>query len=97
MRGEREEMRKWSGRGTLQFVCVCVRAKGFGRGLIKSITGELFLIRKFTSDAVVELERFYSQKIADFKSILINYVQLQMHINKKVKVRDNDTLYSILR
>ena len=42
------------------------------------------LIRKFTNEAVIELERFYSQKVSDFRSILINFVQLQMHINKKV-------------
>ena len=40
--------------------------------------------RKFTNEAVIELERFYSQKVSDFRSILINFVQLQMHINKKV-------------
>ena len=40
--------------------------------------------RKFTNEAVVELERFYAQKVSDFRSILINFVQLQMHINNKV-------------
>jgi len=40
--------------------------------------------RKFTKEGIRELERFNSQKNADFRSILINYVQLQMHIHKKV-------------
>ena len=63
-------------------------------GLFHSITyiistahnyqGPDLFIRKFTNEAVVELERFYSQKVSDFRSILINFVQLQMHINKKV-------------
>ena len=47
-------------------------------------TSGLFSDRKFTNEALVELERFYAQKVSDFHSILINFVQLQMHINKKV-------------
>ncbi len=52
----------------LQVMCVCV----------------LFLHRLFTAKALSELERFHSQKESDFKSILINYVQLQAHIHRKV-------------
>ncbi|XP_064396570.1 sorting nexin-4-like [Halichondria panicea] len=37
----------------------------------------------FTAKALSELERFHSQKDSDFKSILINYVQLQAHIHRK--------------
>lgn len=42
------------------------------------------LSRTFTKEAVKELERFNAQKVADFRTQLINYVQLQMHIHRKV-------------
>ena len=42
------------------------------------------LSRTFTKEAVKELERFNAQKVADFRTKLINYVQLQMHIHRKV-------------
>lgn len=41
-------------------------------------------LRVFSTEGIKELERFSTQKVADFRSILINYVQLQMHIHKKV-------------
>ena len=40
-------------------------------------------LETFTKEAVKELERFNAQKVADFRSKLINYVQLQMHIHRK--------------
>ena len=40
--------------------------------------------RIFSTEGIQELERFNSQHLADFKSILVNYVQLQMHIHRKV-------------
>ncbi|XP_019849679.1 PREDICTED: sorting nexin-4-like [Amphimedon queenslandica] len=38
---------------------------------------------EFTRDALQELENFNDQKFGDFRSMLINYVQLQLHIHKK--------------
>jgi sorting nexin-4 len=37
----------------------------------------------FNENAIVELEKFNLQKFGDFRSMLVNYVQLQMHIHKK--------------
>ena len=49
---------------------------------------------EFTRDALQELEKFSDQKFGDFRSMLINYVQLQLHIHKKVRPRT--TLYIYL-
>ena len=45
-----------------------------------------FTCRQFTKDSLEELEKFNYQKAGDFRSMLINYVQLQMHIHKKVSI-----------
>jgi hypothetical protein len=42
------------------------------------------LFSDFNENAIVELEKFNLQKFGDFRSMLVNYVQLQMHIHKKV-------------
>jgi len=39
---------------------------------------------QFTEDSLKELEKFNHQKAGDFRSMLINYVQLQMHMHRKV-------------
>ena len=44
----------------------------------------LILCRSFTKQALLELERFHEQKVADFRSLLVNFVQLQMHMHRKV-------------
>jgi len=44
------------------------------------------ILRTFTKEALKDLERFNTQKIADFRSKLINYAQLQMHIHRKVQI-----------
>lgn len=38
---------------------------------------------QFTEDSLQELEKFSHQKDGDFRSMLINYVQLQMHMHRK--------------
>jgi hypothetical protein len=69
-------------------IFVCIGSRSYNYWVY--FTSTLWLVssswfnRKFTNEAVIELERFYSQKVSDFRSILINFVQLQMHINKKV-------------
>lgn len=57
-------------------VCVCVST------LDLCVTA--CLNRLFTTEALEELERFHKQKVADFRSILINFIQLQMHMHRKV-------------
>ena len=42
--------------------------------------------RAFTEKARVDYERFCVQRTADFRSLLVNYVQLQMHVHRKVGV-----------
>ena len=40
--------------------------------------------REYTQKSLDEIELFINQKRGDFKSLLINFVQLQMHMHKKV-------------
>jgi hypothetical protein len=42
-------------------------------------------LQLFTTEALEELKRFHEQKAADFQSILINFIQLQMHVHRKGK------------
>lgn len=42
--------------------------------------------RVFTEKARGDYDRFCAQKTADFRSLLLNYVQLQMHVHRKVGV-----------
>ena len=43
-----------------------------------------FNFREYTQKSLDEIELFINQKKGDFKSLLINFVQLQMHMHKKV-------------
>ena len=59
--------------------------EGGGRGRELTIISASFLpFRLFTTEALEELVRFHKQKSADFRSILINFIQLQMHMHRKV-------------
>ncbi|KAL5510784.1 hypothetical protein EMCRGX_G006385 [Ephydatia muelleri] len=40
-------------------------------------------LEAFTEKARVDYERFCVQRTADFRSLLVNYVQLQMHVHRK--------------
>ena len=40
---------------------------------------------------MAELARFNTQKVSDFRSMLINYVQLQMHLHRQVCHINNHT------
>lgn len=43
---------------------------------------------KFAEAAMAELTSFNTQKVADFRSMLINYVQLQMHLHRQVSINN---------
>ena len=43
-----------------------------------------FYCSEFTQEALHEIQTFNQQKSGDFRSMLINYVQLQLHMHKKV-------------
>ncbi|XP_065883701.1 sorting nexin-4-like isoform X2 [Dysidea avara] len=38
---------------------------------------------EFVAESMAELARFNTQKVSDFRSMLINYVQLQMHLHRQ--------------
>jgi len=43
----------------------------------------------FVETSMAELMRFNTQKVSDFQSMLINYVQLQMHLHRQVGTQVN--------
>ena len=61
--------------------------EGVVRGWLTTPPGCLPSLRRaFTEKARVDYERFCVQRTADFRSLLVNYVQLQMHVHRKVGV-----------
>ena len=40
--------------------------------------------RAFNQQALKDFEHFNTQKVADFRSVLVNFVQLQIQLHRKV-------------